>query len=149
MLKINPALRSKSDVWIVDNRVLNRELARAALKGRRHLLESNARSVDRGGSPFRRTLRRSVYQLAKRRFVAQDKVGEGGLAGADFATRAEKQIEVSPLEMRIEMGETDKGAGVGCLDPRSPAVSGRRHRARANSSAQGSQACLATAPCRG
>ena len=149
MLKINPALRSESDVWIVDNRILNCELARATLKGRRHLLKTNARRVDRGGSPFRRTLRRSADQLAKRRFVAQDEVGERGLAGAHFATRAEKQIEVAPFEMRIEIGETEKRAGVGRRDPRFPAASGRRHRADADSSAQVSESRFAAAPGRG
>ena len=107
MLKINPALRSESDVWIVDNRILNRELARTTLKGRRHFLKTNARGVDSGGSPFRRALRRGADQLAKRRFVAQDEVCERSLAGARFATGAEDQIEVAPLEMRIKIGETE------------------------------------------
>src|SRR6202041_1042839 len=47
MLKINPALRGESDIRIVDNRVLNLELARGALKGRRHLLKTNAGRIDR------------------------------------------------------------------------------------------------------
>src|ERR1700722_6006323 len=149
MLKINPALRSESDVWIVDNRVLDRELTGAALKGRRHLLKTNARRVDWGGSPFRRRLRRGADQLAKRRFVAQDEVGERGLAGAHFATRAEKQIKVPAFEMRIEIGEPDKRAGVGRRDPRFAAASGRHHRARADSSAQVSESRFAPAPGRG
>src|SRR3984957_7071182 len=133
VLEIDRALRRQSYAWIVDDAVLNRELARATLKGRRHFLKTNARRVDWGGSPFGRTLRRSADQLAKRRFVAQDEVGECGLAGAHFATRAEKQIEVAPFEMRIEIGETEKRAGVGRRDPRFPAASSRRHRAPADS----------------
>src|ERR1700733_11080897 len=136
MLKINPALRGESDVWIVDNRILDRELARATLKGRRHFLKTNARRIDWSGSPFRCALRRSADQLAKRRFVAQDEVGERSLAGARFATRAEKQIEVAAFEMRIEIDETKKRASVGRRDPCSPPASGRRHGAAADSSAQ-------------
>ena len=47
----------------------------------------------------------------------------------DFAARAKKQIEVAPLEMRIEIGETEKRAGVGRRDPRFSPASGRHHRA--------------------
>src|SRR5580704_9663766 len=149
MLKINPALRSESDVRIVDNGVLNRELARGALKGRRHLLKTNAGRIDRDNPFFRCALWRSADELAKRRLVAQDKVSERGLAGADFASRAKKQIEVAPLETRIEIGETDKRAGVGRRDPRFSPASGRHHRARADFSAQVSESRFAAAPCRG
>src|ERR1700684_1916458 len=146
VFEIDPALGRQSYAWIVDDAVLDRELARATLKGRRHLLKTNARRVDRGSSPFRCALRRSADQLAKRRFVAQDEVGERSLAGAQIAARAEKQIEVAPFEMRIEIGETEKRAGVGRRDPRFPAASGRGHRATADSSAQASQSRFAAAP---
>src|ERR1700677_1188150 len=146
VFEINSALSRKSDAGIVDNRILNRELARGALERRRHLLKTNARRVDRGGSPFRCTLRRSADQLAKRRFVAQDEVGERSLAGAQIATRAENQIEVAAFEMRIEIGETEKRAGVGRRDPRFPAASGRGHRAAADSSGPVSQSRFAAAP---
>src|SRR5580704_18359631 len=108
MFEIDRALGRQSYAWIVDDAVLNRELAWATLKRRRHLLKTNARRIDWGGdSPFRCTLRRGADQLAKRRFVAQDEVGERGLAGAHFAARAEKQIKVPAFEMRIEIGEPD------------------------------------------
>ena len=130
MLKINPALRRESNVRIVDNRVLNHELAGATLKGRRHLLKMNARRVDRSGSALRCTLWRSAEELAKCRFVAQDEVGERSLAGARVATRAKKQIEIAAFKMRIQIGETEKPAGVGGRDPRFPATSGRRPQRR-------------------
>src|SRR5271163_4860888 len=108
VLEIDPALGRQSYAWIVDDAVQDRELARGALKGRCHLLKTNARRIDSDGSPLRCALRRSADQLTKRRFVAQDEVGERGLAGAHLATRAEKQIEVAAFEMRIEIGETEK-----------------------------------------
>src|ERR1700683_5539080 len=146
VFEIDPALGRKSYAWIVDHAVLNRELSGAALKGCCHLLKTNTRCIDRGGSPFRCTLRRSADQLAKRRFVAQDEVDERSLAGAQIATRAEQQIEVAAFEMRIEIGETEKRAGVGRRDPCFPAASGRGHRATADSSAQVSQSRFAAAP---
>src|ERR1700722_10879559 len=128
MFEIDRALGRQSYAWIVDDAVLNRELAWATLKRRRHLLKTDARRVDWGGGPpCRCTLRRSADQLAKRRFVAQDEVGDRCLAGAHFATRAEKQIEIAAFEMRIEIGEPEKRACVGRRDPRFPTASGRRH----------------------
>src|ERR1700722_16811673 len=149
VFEIDSALGRQPYARIVDDAVLDRELARATLKGRRHFLKTNARRIDWSGSPFRWTLRRGADQLAKRRFVAQDEVGERSLAGARFATRAEKQIEVAPFEMRIEIGETEQRAGVGRRDPRFPAASSRRHRAPADSSAQVSESRLAAATRRG
>ena len=79
--------------------------------------------IDSRGAVLRCARSPGADQLAERRFVAQDEIGERRPAPAlDVALGAHAQIEVAALEPPIEIDEAEKRAGVGCREPRFSAV---------------------------